>query len=349
MARLLCLMFIIASSVRAEPPRIGVIFGETGAASRWARAQREGIELAAELLGSEAPRIIFEDSGTDAKRALSALQELVSIHNVDYIIGDIFSTLTEALIPAVKGKRVILVSPSTPASTCREDVPNYFTISAQVGDSLPAWKEALAKLGVRRIAAVYLDNPTWGALYRTVWGAAAAELNVQIVDEFANTDLVNTDFDAVLPHLLQKQPEAVLLAHSGLPFLRALRRLQYRGAVISANHVLEHLNDPPPRELLEGVYVVDSPVSDDFRQQFEHRFGHAPVLEPQTSYEAVRSIARAAKEGRPSLRGVNYRGVAGDIDFRSGCAGNRAEWRVFQIARGKLRSAAALELSQPAS
>jgi ABC-type branched-subunit amino acid transport system substrate-binding protein len=318
----------------AENLKIGVILGETGPASKWAQAQREGILLATEELKSEGIEVVFEDSGSDPKRAISAFYKLVETNKVEYIVGDVFSNITDALIPLVKGKKVVLVSPSTPAFTCRADIPNYFSISAQIFDSLPAWTQAFNVLNIKKAGFVYFDNPTWGDLYRDVWTKASSQS--EQIGEFKNTDIVNTDFKGVLPKLLAKKPDTLFLAHDALGFFKALRVLKYEGRVVSANHILEHILDPSIQPLIEGAWVVDSPTTATFRSTFEKRFGHPPILEPQTSYEAIRSINFAHKHGEKLLNKVHYQGVAGEIDFRSSCAGNHATWNLFQIKQGKL-------------
>lgn len=321
----------------SEPVRVGVILGETGAAAKWARAQREGLMLAREQFAGEKIELLFEDSASDATRAIAAFHKLVDLKNVDYIIGDVFSQLTEALIPLLKSRRVVLLSPSSPHSSCHKDIPNFFTISAQIPRSSAAWESALKAARARRIALVYLDIPTWGALYAENWRQAARALGVEVIAEFSNTDLVATDFRSIMPRLLAQKPDTILLAHDALGFFRAAREVRFEGNVISANHILEHLPDPAVARLLDGALVVDSPPSEEFRIAFRSRFGHPPLLEPQTSYEALHAILVASRSTVQDLRQLSYSGVAGPVDFRASCAGNYAHWKVFRIEKGILQ------------
>ena len=317
--------------LQAEPLQIGVVFGETGIASRWAEAQRKGLTMAAEDLGGDKAVVLhFEDSKSDAKTALSAIHKLISVDKVDAVIGDIFSHLTEAMIPAIKGKSVLLVSPSSPESSCSAETKNFFSMSAQIPRSLPTWEGALRKLGSKRVALVYIDIPTWGALYGTAWRAAATNVGASVVSEFSSVDLNSTDFTAVVPKLLREKPDTILLAHEPLGALRALRNAGYRGNIVSANNIQEIMSEAP--QLLDGIYFVDAPASLEFQKRFTSRYGHSPLLEAQTSYEALRSV-HSALSSKASLSSIHYNGVAGPIDFRSTCAGNFASWSLFRIEK----------------
>jgi hypothetical protein len=77
---------------------------------------------------------------------------------------------------------------------------------------------------------------------------------------------------------------------------------------------------------------VDALIANDFNLE--------PILEAYAGYEAVRTIALAAKIGRTalrlSMRRVKYRGIAGEIDFTKGtCAGNQAEWGLFKFDKSR--------------
>jgi ABC-type branched-subunit amino acid transport system substrate-binding protein len=138
-----------------------------------------------------------------------------------------------------------------------------------------------------------------------------------------------------------KNPDAILFAHEPEGMIKAARQLGFNKPLIAANNVLEMLSSSENhRPELDGIYVVDLPISAEFRKKFAERFKRAPILEAYAGYEAVRVIAEASRMNRvdiaEGIRLVRYAGIAGEIDFtKRGCAGNGAHWELFRFVNGE--------------
>lgn len=97
--------------------------------------------------------------------------------------------------------------------------------------------------------------------------------------------------------------------------------------------------DSDDTTMLEGIYVVDPKIDSQFKERFQRRFNRYPILEAYSGYEAMRSVAFAAKRRREApqkaMKDVVYQGVAGPIDYSgTSCAGNQSDWGLFQIRGG---------------
>ena len=92
--------------------KIGIIAPLSGPASTWGEQLRKGIELALDELNLDERkllRIIYEDSEADPKKAVSAVQKLISVDKVQAIIGPLSSNEVLSVAPIVEKAKVVLL------------------------------------------------------------------------------------------------------------------------------------------------------------------------------------------------------------------------------------------------
>lgn len=344
---LVSLFFTMASVfAQAESPKIGVLSGLSGAAAKWNRYQNMGITLAQEELRTQGFPItlVFEDSKTEAPRAISAFNKLLDFDKVDAILANDFGFVIAPLLPLVQQKKVFMLAISLPHERyCNQARGYLFSGSSQFVLSRDAFDTFYAvHPNIKRIGIIAFDDPEWGNTYRSIWRELAGKHGATIVDEFVTGELT-PDFKTALARMLPKEPEAIFIAHEPESFFKAARQLRYSGHVITANNVFEMLADGSnARPELDGVYVVDPVISSEFSQKFKKRFGLDPILEAYSGYEALHALAKAfqadPKNAAQGMRSVAYEGVAGPIDYTGqSCAGNQARWGLFQFQGSQLQ------------
>jgi len=331
------------SSAQSHPVRVGVLSGLTGAAAKWGRFQNMGIVLAKEELQSEGYpiEVIFEDSQTQSPRAIAAYNKLFDFNKVDAILADDFGFVIAPLLPRLRQQKRFLVALSLPHDKYCAAAPGYFySITSQFSLSRAAFEEFfLLHPELKRAAIIAFDDPEWGQSYRDIWTFLAKRHQVDIVDTFYNSEW-SPDYKSALTKILSKKPQAIFIAHESEGFFKARSQLGFDGYIVSANNIFEMLADSTvQRPEIEGVFVVEPLVSREFRVKFEKRFGRAPILEAYAGYEGLRAMSRAFKKDpmapQLAMRTLKYQGVAGPIDFTgASCAGNLAEWGLFQIKNG---------------
>jgi branched-chain amino acid transport system substrate-binding protein len=325
------LVVALPASLTADPQpmKVGVILALSGPGAKWSSYQRMGVELALEESRAQGKNIelIFEDSKTEAPKAVSAFRKLTQVDRVDAVLGDIFAILTEPLIPLADSAKVLLLAPSLPASVCAKSSGQVFTAAAQIPTSLSAFSAALRRNPqLKKIASVHFDDPGWGNTLASVWKDAAIANNAEIVAEFATADFL-PDFRSAFPKILRKDPGVFFIAHEPFSAIRALKELSYKGKIVFANNLLEVLTPDSKFDWTDfsNVTYVDTTPTLDFLAKFEQRFKTPRLLEAETSYEALRTIIKAV-EANPEnpaagIRTVRYQGVVGPLDYSSGCSG----------------------------
>ena len=123
--------------------------------------------------------------------------------------------------------------------------------------------------------------------------------------------------------------------------LKIMDELKFYPKVLSTSDVAEAIfTRGLQHNKAEGVFFNDWVTSEDFRRSFEERYEKAPIIEPQNSYEAMRSIVEALRSdaGNPNagMRSVNYNGVSGRIDLTKSHSGNLAPSSLMVVKEGKI-------------
>jgi ABC-type branched-subunit amino acid transport system substrate-binding protein len=321
------------------PLKIGVDFALTGEASYWANQQLKGIQLARDELAATGTPIdlVIEDSGTSAQGSVTAFNKLTSVDHVDAVIGNIWAQLTEPLVPLAEQRKVPLI---TPEPVCKPGMSYSFAGGPQFSRLSSAYSAFFRRNpNIKTAAIVNFDDPDWGAVHRDAWRKAAAGAGVSEVGHVESADL-NPDFRPLFLPLLRNSPAAMFIVQEPSASMRALAELHYSGAVVQSNAVTQlMLTETTNLPELEGVYFADTRANQKFRTAFTAHYHVPPVLDAETGYEILRSIAKAADANRANLaagmRRVQYAGVAGLMDFRSGCAGNQASWHLYRFSRGR--------------
>ncbi len=338
----LCHRIFAVSDAHAQTAKIGVSLGLTGPADRWSRFQRMGIELAAEDLRREGYDIelLFEDSQSKPNHSLSIFNKFTKVDRVDGVLGDIFSFITEPLIPLANQQKKLLISPSASRILCSEKSRNFFTTASQVALAGEGYGYFLDRHPeVKRVALVYFQDAGWGYQYRDVWRKLLSERRVEIVGEFETAEFA-PDFKTPLVKLLNAKPDAFFVAQDPTTFIPAAKQLRFGGQIVFANNVLEIPAGGAETKSLEGIYFVDTQPSPEFVKRFSDRFNEPPLLEPYNGYEAVRVLVKAIRE-RPdapelAVEKLQYKGVSGPMNFTSSCAGNQSRWHLKQFVKEKI-------------
>jgi ABC-type branched-subunit amino acid transport system substrate-binding protein len=340
---LTALLVVISSAAAAEAPsvRVGVLLGLTGPADRWSRFQRMGIELAAEDLRKEGRNVqlSFEDSQSKPTQSLSIFNKFVAVDQVDGLLGDIFSFITEPLIPRANRERKLLISPSASPLLCAATFNYFFTTASQVALSAEGYGYFLDRHPeVKRVALVYFQDTGWGYQYRDAWRKLLAERGIEVVGEFETAEFA-FDFKTPLVKLLRGKPDAFFVAQDPTTFIPAARQLGFSGHVVFANNILE-VPAAGGDLKLDGIYFVDTLASPEFEQRFTARFGEPPLLEAYNGYEALRVLVKALSQQPHSpqreVPKLRYEGVSGMIDFSNSCAGNQSRWHLKRFQEGKI-------------
>ena len=331
---ILLLLSLGAKSARAEtstPLRIGVILGLTGAGQLWADQARMGLELAKDDLEKEDGiklELVYEDSKSTPAGSVTAFQKLVNVEHVTAVIGEQWSITTNPIIPLAERAKVVLMSPTVMDLSVEKESPYFFSMGQKIeGLRKPAEKFLALHPQLKTVSMICWDD-NWGNAHEKLWKSIFEARGIKILDEICDSDYTS-DYRVNTQRALKSSPDFLSISYPIEVVARRMSEAGNKTLAFGNNLMLEALEfrNPIPGSM-DGWYFSDFDGGPAFRSKFEARYGKEPVIEPHNSYEALRSVARAAAKNRSDVRAalkeLSYEGVAGPVDFTKSNFGNQS-------------------------
>ncbi|NDC36757.1 MAG: amino acid ABC transporter substrate-binding protein [Proteobacteria bacterium] len=335
------LPLLLIEAAAAEPYKIGVIYGFSGAAQKWADYGRKGIDLAADEVNQAGGidgrpvNIIYEDNQTDPKQSVSAYRKLVSNNKVDAIIASNWSILTNPLIPLSAQDKVVVLSPTVMDASVQGKSDYFFTLGHKIESVREPLKQFLnLNKSIRRAAFLCWDD-AWGQANLRIWEEEAKAKSVKVVATLCQNDY-GSDFRSEVTRISALKPDVVFVGMYPERVASRMKELGLNLPIFTTSVVLEPMRDPGfPAELFDNMYFAYWPSSDSFREKYITRYGEEPLIEVENHYEAVRSLAKAFGGGSGTLltklKRISYEGVTGRIDFRDSFVANHSGGSLMQV------------------
>ena len=324
---------------RKQEVRIGALLALTGNEATFGQWSKEGIELATDDvnraggINSSRLSVVYEDSRSDPKTALSGLRKLIDVNKVPVIIGETTSAGTLACAPEAEKAKVVLITPTAGSP----DIANAGDYIFRTRESGEAQAEAFARyvrntLELTRVAILY-PKAANAEGYRKAFVPTFESAGGQIVaDEGFAPDAI--DLSAQLTKIRNSNPEAVYVPGTAAQVARALKqgrelgvKAQFLSSAAAEAPELLDIAGTATEGLIYASFAFDPKSGSNqvstFVSAYQNRYGKLPTPWAANAYDAVRLVAEAIKKvGTDStkikdfLYGVkNYPGVSGTISF----------------------------------
>jgi branched-chain amino acid transport system substrate-binding protein len=205
----LAVFFCFSQADAAEPIKIGIIQGVSGAYEIYGKAEVTGFEMGLEyftkgtnqILGRDV-KLIVEDTQLKAARAKMLLTKLYSDDKVDLAVGPTSSGVALAVLPVAKEfKKILIVEPAVADSITGENWNRYiFRTGRNSSQDAISNAVAVAKPGVS-IACIGQDY-AFGRDGIAAYKRAAEKLGAKVVHE-EYCDPKGTDFTAPIQRIIE--------------------------------------------------------------------------------------------------------------------------------------------------
>jgi len=304
--------------------KIGVINPETGELATYGEKIRRGLAIAEEeieannLLNGKKLEVLIEDTKGDSKESLSAVQKLININKVKYIIGEISGNATLAVLPYTESKNVFLFSPGA-ASPKLTNASELFARNwpSNSAEAIGAAEYSYNTLGYRTAIIVYVNNE-WGIGLQENFEKKFKSLGGQVVSKEIYP-YENTEFRTIVSKIKNLNADMIYLAGNqremGL-FMKQLREAQASFPVISNTSFLESDCLNLAGDAADGV-IVPTPAYDpnspatqkvkSFADRYYQKYKTMPSLVDANGYDALMLIVEAInKVGDDPNKVANY-------------------------------------------
>lgn len=216
----LCAMLAVPAMAQDTTIKIGLVAPSSGANARYGSFALRGAELAAKEINEAGGidgrtiEIVPADSVCTPVEGVSATQRLINQDEVDFIIGDICSSVTLAMQPVVEDAKIVLVNAasSNPQITYKAGVGGFnYSFRNYPTDEIRAMSIAkyAAEKNLKKLAVLSVDSDYGrGAIEFTK--KYVGDLGVELVTEDYYKE-GEVDFRAVLSKIRTSGAEAILM------------------------------------------------------------------------------------------------------------------------------------------
>lgn len=303
----LSVLLVISGCSKKEPReiRIGAVLPLTGSAAVWGQNAKMGIEIALDEINSSGGirgkkiRLIYEDSQSLPRNAVSALQKLISTDKVSVVIGDIASSSVLAMAPIAEKNHVVLLSPgaSNPdISKAGDYIFRNWQSDALEGDVDAHF--AYEKLGYNKAATLYVNN-AYGTGLKDVFEEVFRKLGGKILisESFQQGD---TDMRSQIRKIAEANPALIYMPGYPPEMAIVLRQAKEMGIKIQFLSV-QAFDDPKILETAGGaaegaIFSVPKPpdtsntVVSNFIRKYKEKFNKEPGVCSDTGYDALKIV-----------------------------------------------------------
>lgn len=261
--------------------KYGVLVGLTGDAATggqaWNQAVKVGIDYINQTLQQngysdqlKATLVDSQDSEGNAQRGVEAAQKLVSIDNVDVVVGDLFSSVTSAVAPSViVPNKVLEFTGGTNPSLTKLNPPDGPTLLWQPVAADDLQGRVLAKLmadafGTSATVNIGVRNDAYGTglsdVFKNAWMAQGGT-----VGKVVTYNPTQPTFDTEAQQLVDGNPDAWLFTDFCQTFAKLVGPLQrtgkWDGARTWGGDALTNCGTSVPDAAIPGMRSVQANAS----------------------------------------------------------------------------------------
>lgn len=344
--------------------KIGAALPLTGDAASYGLPLRNAIETAVDHIndkmggvGGKKLEVVYEDDKCAGKDAANAIQKLINIDQVKWVIGGACSGATLAMAPIANSAKVVLISPSatSPDITLKGGEYVFRTSPSDAMAGKIAAEYAYNKMSAKKVAVVS-ESTDYAQGLRKVFSARIRALGGSVVvDETFNPG--DTDFRAIVSKVKGAGPDVVYVVPqaptAGVSFIKQYKSQGGKSKLLTAEVLAGRDVISGNASDVEGLTTVEPSVNEDlegyktFSDLYKAEYGeHSfPAFEAgawdvthllRDGVMAVGYEGEALKNWLYTVRDRN--GALGKITFDANGDNGVATYRVALAKGGKLET-----------
>lgn len=320
--------------------KIGAALALSGDAAAWGEQERHGIDLALKDLASDNIDIVYADTFSTSKGTISAVQKLISMDGVKYIVGPTWLDTYPGSQNLIKGTDVMMVTPSANATTIQEPqvLPNLYSFWYRTEHDANMFAKIIRDSGKKTVSILAL-NDAYFVTFIDLLKKQLENTDVKVI----STEYVNYGSDP--KPTLEKQyvlkPEAVLVAsYDPVVANKAYQYInqRYDASILKmATNIKEYLaSDSNQTSLVNGYYFIKAKAADErFIERYENAFGLKPDFSASQAYDAVMFLAKTIKLGKVPVSFDTASFGTITFDEVHGITSNKQLYDVYKVIDGK--------------
>lgn len=344
--------FTCITQAKAQPKtvsiKIGVILPLTGVAALPAKHAKNAVQLAAEELSASRDlklQVVFEDSKSEPKAAVSSYTKLVVQDRVDAVVGDLWDFLVVPLVSLSKRHAMPTISPTVMGLENGElhSSPFFWSLGSQMSSLDNAVSRFFELHRGKTRTAIFCWENNWGEVHRRRWRTLIERSSLSLVAEKCEADFAS-DLRALTLAITQKKPEMIIASTILGTFAKRLAEAKNTAVVLTTSDLLEEIqNKELDQSFIDGWYFTQWQDPPGFSEKYMKKFGYQPRHEASNSYYAILALVDAARSKKvgdsltESLRQVRIEKEDGRaISFAQHPFANTTKAELYRYTKGEI-------------
>ena len=328
----------LSCSKETDEIKIGIISSLTGTIAPYGESVLQGVQLAVDEINKNSGingktiKPIIEDDQSDSKIAVSAINKLINVDNVEVVIGPVASSGVMAVASIAEQKKVVVLSPAAASPSITYAGEFIFRNRASGGlEALTMAEIAIDKLN-KKTAAIFYINTDYGVSYKSIISDTFTKLGgkIKIIESF---DQGKTEFRTELLKISNRNPECIFLLANPQEAGNILKQSKELGLTsqfiannVEGDEVLNIAGNAAEKLIIVLPFFdiySDNSATKKFINDFKNRFKKTPDLYAANGFDAVFLIKKAVEKSsysgekiKDSLYTItNFQGANGTISF----------------------------------
>jgi len=302
-------LVIIQTNEDSEEIKIGAILPLTGSSAQYGQWSKNGADLAVEEINQQGGikgrkiKILYEDSKTDAKEGVSAINNLYTIHKIQAFITE-SSGVVLAIAPIAETKKIVQLNVGAVNPQIREAGDYTFSnINDAKAEAYQMARFVFDKLQIRKLAILYA-NASYGIGARNAMLERFKILGGQIVaDEGFEEN--SGDFRTQLTKIKSAIPEAIYVVAVTKDAAIILKQAKEIGLKVrffsttffEGKDIIDIAGDAAEGTIYTSTALdTSSPDVRKFISNYYDKFGITPEIYSATAYDAIKILALAIEK-----------------------------------------------------
>lgn len=304
----LTLGLVSAASVQAEDIEIGALFPLSGPNATYGDIFMSGSDLAAQHANEDGMlsgnlSIIYEDSQALPQQGVVAMNKLVNVESVPYVLSA-FTGVSKAVSTLAQRSQTVTVNGGGVGPDLAELGEYFWNVIPLANNEVGALaRYAVNDLGHKRFTLVYVDDPLGESILNEL-EKTLPPLGAELVESHSIAASAQ-QFSGVAARVRSDNPDVVYIASYGSQQLQIVKQLRDNGvkaqiASYSAFSVPELQEQKESQGALFTTQSIDwdseDPVTKRFVDDYNAEHGKNPTSYIANYYNAVRVFALLAQD-----------------------------------------------------
>ncbi len=304
---------------------IGVMMPMSGDAASYGLSMLKGAQLALHEANLTNVQLVVEDSKCDAKEAVSAINKLISVNQVQAVIGEACSGATLAAAPIAEQAGVVMLSPGSTSPKITEAGQYIFRVVPSDALQGAFGAELVYQKKFRKLAILY-GNEEYGVGFSKVLAESFTALGGTVVASEA-FERGSVDLRTQLTKVKSAKADAVYIISnspdSAVAALKQIKEMKLNVAVFGSEGLKSADILTGAGKAAEGLFITSvSSGNVGFLKKHREMYTQEPGPFAAQAYDAFKAIGLAVKGGaktgaeiQKALATMEFDGASGHIKF----------------------------------